>query len=408
MKAASKGSLIGGAGAATRWIATVAILAGMATLFMADGAGAADKPFKISFNKSELRIGALGDLGNLPLDAADQTPSIEGTWNPDSGKVTVPKGKFILPAVGLTDPVNVKVFLGIENAATGTFDPDTGALVLDAKAGLWVSLNVKQLLSLLSENGVDLGSIAGVDSGTLGLLTSFVSTLTCGFSPMDVRFTTGSTSLGSGTPFRKGTAGAGTLITEWSQLGPFSGRTKLPIVNIDPCLLIRDMLPGLIGNLGGGGSGGGLGDLDLSALLAGIDTLDLGPSGLTLMRTTDESKPVVKPRARKPRLKLTVTAVKRRTSLSAGARFRVRVRNVGTGAATGSKVCMTGFAVKRLCVGMGRISAGRGKVRVFPARVNRKRLEGRNQHVLRPLFTARAEGADPVTRRRASVLLSGS
>jgi len=198
---------------------------------------AATEPFKIDFDQSTMQVGLLSDL---PLGELASTASLEGTID-DQGNVTVPKGKFTLPEIGITDPLTVKMFMGIESDATGTFNAQTGALVLNAKAGVWVSVNLPELFDALDTLGLDvsgqLGPLAGIIGG--------VGDLTCGFSPMDVTFTTGETSLGSGSPFTKGPLGPGALTAEWSQLGPFSGKTKI-LGLIDVCQAIKQYAPSLI------------------------------------------------------------------------------------------------------------------------------------------------------------------
>ncbi|MDQ2700206.1 MAG: hypothetical protein M3Y23_02635, partial [Actinomycetota bacterium] len=270
---------------------SLALITGL--MLLPPGSARAAEPFQVQFDSSEVQIGALGNLGGLPLGSVSSTASIEGTWDPKTGQVNVPKGKFLLPELGLDEPVKIRGFMGIESPATGTFDAATGRLELDAEAGIWVSVNVKQLLDLASESGLDIGSIGEIDSGTIGLITSFVSTLTCGFSPMDVHFSTEGGTIAAGQRFTKGPTGPGAIAAEWSQLGPFAGRTKLPIVNLDPCLMIKSMLPGLLGGLSGGGEAGGidLGGLDLAGLLDNLDNVNLGQSAISLIRASDEPGP---------------------------------------------------------------------------------------------------------------------
>ena len=260
---------------------------------------AATEPFKIDFDQSTMQVGLLSDL---PLGELASTASLEGTID-DQGNVTVPKGKFTLPEIGITDPLTVKMFMGIESDATGTFNAQTGALVLNAKAGVWVSVNLPELFDALDTLGLDvsgqLGPLAGIIGG--------VGDLTCGFSPMDVTFTTGETSLGSGSPFTKGPLGPGALTAEWSQLGPFSGKTKI-LGLIDVCQAIKQYAPSLIeGALSGSLPDGiDLGNIDLASLLNNLDNVNLGPSSLTLTRTLDENVPEVVPPA-SPALKLSVS-----------------------------------------------------------------------------------------------------
>ncbi len=366
---------------------------------VAGSARAAEEPFQIEFDNSELKIGALGNLGGLPLGDVTSTASLDGTWNPATGAVTVPKGKFTLPQIGLDEPVKIRGFMGIESPATGTFDAKTGQLDLDAQAGIWVSVNIKQLLDLASTSGIDLGSIGGLDSSTIGLITTFVSTLTCGFSPMDVHFSTEANSLASGQRFAKGPTGPGALTAEWSQLGPFAGRTKLPIVNMDPCVLIKGMLPSLIGGLGGDALPGGidLGGLDLGSLLSNLDNLNLGPSGLTLIRSTDSPLPGDPGDPKDPisggvpKLKLKATPKKRRITTKRNSTIKVRVKNVGRATAVRTRVCMTGTPVKKYCQRLGRVAAGKTKFRTFIVRS--KRIRSKAPRLLRPKFTLTAKKA---------------
>lgn len=352
-------------------------------------ARAAEEPFRIQFDQSKLQIGSLGGLGDLPLDALTSSASIDGTWNPDTGRVTVPKGGFELPVAGITDPVSVSLFVGIEDVATGTYDPQTGALQIDTKAGVWLSVDLPKLLETLEGLGLDLSDQLGVLGGFLGLLGDF----TCGFAPMDLTFTTGPTSLGSGSPFVDGPAGPGALATEWSQLGPFAGRTKL-LGFIDACALLKDMLPGLLNGVAGDALGGvGLDGIDLAGLLNNLNDVNLGPSGLILTRSIDESGPSHGPgpgrSAGNPKLKLRAIPGTRRIKAKRVARVRVRVKNVGKSTALRSRVCMTRVPGRKRCQRLGRIAPGKVKVRRFWVRS--KRVRSKSGRLLRPKFTATAQ-----------------
>lgn len=387
-------------------IATAVALAFLVAITFPGTARAADRPFEIEFDRSDVKIGMLGDLlgeSGLPLDQMASGASIKGTIAPD-GTVTVPKGSFRMPELGIDDPVKLRAFMGIEGPATGTFSPETGQLELDTQAGIWLRIDAGALLDLL---GLDIGDLLGGSGGTGvgGLIKPLLSNLTCGFAPMDVHFTTENNSLASGQRFLKGPAGTGALTTEWSQLGPFRGQTKI-LGLIDPCQMLLDYLPGLIEGGAGGALPGGidLGGLDLAGLLAGLNNLNLGPSAITLTRSIDESQPPEeKPRAKKPRLRIRAAARPGRVRTANRARFRVTVKNGGRATAKGTRICMTGFAIRRRCVGLGGLKAGGSRRKILKPKVNTKRLFSRGQRVLRPRFTVRAENAPPVRTRKARV-----
>jgi hypothetical protein len=378
-------------GCAVLAVAFIAVLA-----LAPPSARAAEEPFKIEFEKSSLEFGSgsgsggLGALSGLlsAVPLGDLGPaSIEGTVD-DTGKVKIPRGSFKLPIVdvsnlggsaGLTLPVEIQGFMGIEQAATGTYDPATGKLVIPAKAGLWVSVNVQQLLTLV---GGSLPPQLGAITGLLG------ENLTCGFSPMDVTFTTEPTSLGTGERFTKGLLGPGALTAEWSQLGPFAGKTKILGV-IDVCTTIRGLLPSLISGLGGG-SGIDLGGLPIADILSGLDSLDLGPTGLTITRTTDNSPPPVDPPAE---AEVGMSLDRRVVRVKAGksARFRISVTNSGGSTASDVSLCarvpklVTGGG----CRSLGLLAAGQKKSRSFRLKVAWKR-RARSAKVM---FMVRAGGS---------------
>jgi len=338
---------------------------------------AAEEPFRIDFDKSELQFGLLSDL---PLGDIASTGSLEGTID-ETGKVTIPKGNFKLPEVGITDPVTVKLFMGIESDAIGTFNRETGELVLDAKAGVWLSVNLPELLGALDGLGISLGDQLGPLSGLLGS----VGDVTCGFSPMDVTFTTGETSLGSGQPFTEGPLGPGALTAEWSQLGPFAGKTKI-LGLIDVCQAIKMYAPQLIeGGLGGVLPGGiDLGGLDIATLLDNLDNLDLGPSSLTLTRSVDEN-PEPEPPVTTPELKLSVSPKQRKLKSGKKTSVAVKVSNSGDGAASGVTVCLSpsgpvSVQGKR-CRTVGKMMAGETRTRNFSLKA--KKLQNRQQHTAR-------------------------
>jgi len=345
---------------------------------------AATEPFKIDFDQSTMQVGLLSDL---PLGELASTASLEGTID-DQGNVTVPKGKFTLPEIGITDPLTVKMFMGIESDATGTFNAQTGALVLNAKAGVWVSVNLPELFDALDTLGLDvsgqLGPLAGIIGG--------VGDLTCGFSPMDVTFTTGETSLGSGSPFTKGPLGPGALTAEWSQLGPFSGKTKI-LGLIDVCQAIKQYAPSLIeGALSGSLPDGiDLGNIDLASLLNNLDNVNLGPSSLTLTRTLDENVPEVVPPA-SPALKLSVSPKRRKARAGKKASFTVKVKNSGKAPATGVKICVKTPGASVVgggrCRTLGKVMAGATQTRRFRIRTGKKRKKP-----VKAVFTVRASNA---------------
>ncbi len=306
-------------------VAALIVAIGPAT----DSARAADEPFSIKFDQSAIEAGLVGDLGFGGLSGPS---SIEGTID-EQGIVKIPKGGFQMPVIdvstiarsliGFDIPVDIEGYMGVEQDATGTFDRSTGRLEIDAKAGIWVSLDPQQLLGALGGLGAGLPSELGLITGLLG------DNLTCGFSPMDVTFTTESTSLGSGERFTKGPEGPGALAGEWSRFGPFAGKTKI-LGLIDACTTIRSLLPGLLSGTGGGALGG----FDLDSLLSGLDELDLGPSSLTITRTLDESTP-----DGKAKLKMKVSPGLAKAVRGKAASYRVTVRNSGTAPASAVKVC---------------------------------------------------------------------
>lgn len=374
------------------------VLAGAMLLLAAIAAGpagAAEKPFALQFDESSIEAGFVGDLG---LDALSGPSSIEGTVD-ESGKIKIPKDKFQLPLldasviaqslIGIDLPVEIKGFMGVEQPATGTYDAATGKVEIQTKAGLWITINPQQLLSLVGGAGIDLG---GFDIASL-----LGDELTCGFSPMDVTFTTESTSLGEGQRFTRGLEGPGALAGEWSQLGPFAGKTKI-FGLIDVCSLIRSQLPTLISGLGGG-AGIDLGGFDIAGLLSGLDDLDLGPSALTITRTLDESPP---PKA-DARLMMRVAA-KRFGSPIAGTSYRITVRNLGKSAASKARICAKApsRAVRgSRCVRLGTIASGKSKRASF--RLKLKRNAPRSAY--RVTFRVRASGGISSVR---SARLTGS
>lgn len=345
------------------------LLAVVAASLLGPARAGADQPFRVAFDRNEIRIGS---VGSLPLDEVSAGALIEGTVDPQ-GRVTIPKGKFTLPILGIDDPVKLRGFMGIEEAATGTWDPKTGRLEIQAKAGLWLSIDVAGVVEALQASGVDLG-----DLGALAPLIRSLGDLTCGFSPMDVTFTTETTSQGSGQRFTQGLAGPGALTTEWSQLGPFAGKTRV-LGFLPACELIRSALPGLIS----GALGGvlppelGLGNLDIASLLENLDNLDLGPSSLTIARTVDESEPSDPPDP----ASLTMSMRRGPVKVRAGRRARipVRVTNSGELPATGVKACPRLPKSSRTsgsCIRMGTLQPGEDVSRTVVVRAKRSAETG--------------------------------
>ncbi len=322
---------------------------------------AAERPFNLEFDQSTIDVSLLGEV---PIDELSGPSSIEGTID-ENGNIKIPKGNFKLPVIdvsnvaqsliGIELPVEIKGFMGIEEAATGTFDSATGQMEIQTKAGLWITVNPQQLLGLVGGLGGDLGG--------LGSLTGLLGTeLTCGFSPMDVNFTTETTSVGTGQRFTEGLQGPGALTGEWSQLGPFAGKTKILI--FDVCSLLRSQLPSLLSGLGGG-TGIDLGGIDIAGLLSGLDDLDLGPSGLTIARTLDES-----PTPASLKLKVGPKRVKIRTGKAA--RLKTVVTNQGGVAARNVRVCASVKEVKVRgagCRKLGTVAAGKSKTGRFTLRL---------------------------------------
>jgi hypothetical protein len=325
-------------------------------------AGAAQRPFAITFEQSAIKMGA---LSGLPLDQVSTGATLEGTMD-DSGRIRVPRDKFKLPVVnlgsalervaGIDVPIRIEAFMGIERDATGTYDRSTGELQLKTEAGVWVSVNVQQVLSALEGLGVNLGNLGGlpINLGSLG-------NLTCGFSPMPVTFATESTSPESDGRFTQGLEGPGSIVARWSQLGPLSGRGSIPIFGTLalPATVICRALPPLVESAltsAVGGETPGLGDVDLGFIFDNLDDLNLGPSSLAL--TSNPQAP------RKARLGTTIERVSTGSAPGGPTAFRVTARNVGESAASEARVCARAprQAVRGLrCARMGVIASGKSK-----------------------------------------------
>jgi hypothetical protein len=375
------------------------VLAGIVALAVlaAPSARAEDKPFAITFDQHQVKIGVIPDI---PIGAMSTGGSITGTVD-ETGKVTIPAKDFVFPIYGLEDPVAVSAYMSTTTPATGTWDEETGALTLDAKAGIFLKLNVGQTLELLGGLGIDLGD-------QLGALGSFLNgNLACGFSPMDVTFSTESA---GGARFAKGTLGAGAISAEWSQLGKFAGQTGVGFSTL-ACPLIKSQLPTLLeGVLGGTGTELpiDLGELDLASLLTNLDDLDLGPSSIVLSRTVDETQPPIEeppieePEVKSPNLKLSVTPKKRKVRTGKKAVFTVKVKNLGNGSANGVKVCLRSPGKKVLkgqrCRVLGSVAAGSTSTRKFQVKVKK----GKKKKSYKVGFELRAANA---TRSKASTRL---
>lgn len=356
----------------SRTLAVSAILAGLVALavLFAPSARAEDKPFSITFDEHQVKIGVIPDI---PVGATSTGGSITGTVD-ETGKVTIPAKDFVFPIYGLDEPVALSAYMSTTGPATGTWDEQTGALTLDAKAGIFLKINVGQTLDLLGGLGVDLGD-------QLGPLAGFLNgNLACGFSPMDVTFSTESE---GGARFAKGTLGPGAISAEWSQLGKFAGQSGVGFSTL-ACPLIKSQLPSLLeGVLGGTGTELpiDLGDLDIASLLTNLDDLDLGPSSIVLSRSLDESTPPVEeppveePEVKTPRLKLTVTPRKRKVRAGKKAMFTVKIRNSGDGTANGVKVCLRSPGKRVLkgkrCRVLGTVQAGSTQTRKFQVKVKK-------------------------------------
>ena len=378
-----------------------------AVMFLCLGVGharAESKPFHIDFDQSNIQLGTVGDL---PLDSLATGATIDGTI--DNGVVTIPADGFKFPSLGITDPVAVSGAMALDGPATGTFDEKTGELNLDAKAGIYVSVDVKGLVDTLQASGLDLGTLLGGNAGDIGgfSITSIIGlipTLTCGFTNMDAHFTTGTTaptSLATGAPFTKGTDGPGALATEWGQLGVFGGKTRI-LGLIDACSFLKSALPGLLGTLTSGTGSTlpiDLGSLDIASLLDNLDAVNLGPSALTLTRTLDTSVPVDPPpppdeTTNDPaNLKLTASPKLRTVKRGKAVNYKVKVSNTGDLSAGSVKVCVKvpkkALATKP-CKTLGGVAGGKSKQGTFKVKVKPTAGKG----VYKVKFTAAAKSVD--------------
>ena len=350
-------------------LAVLSILA--FALLLPPQAGGNEK-FRIDFDDNEI---AIGPIQEIPIQQITRTAAVEGTVD-SKGRVTIPKGKFTLPVLGIDDPIRIRAFMGIEDQATGDWDPLTGKLEIQAKAGIWLALDIAAAVSFAQQAGLDLGSLSQV----IRLVGSF-GDLTCGFSPMDLTFTTESTSLGSGKRFTRGLNGPGALTASWSRLGPFAGRSGSGgFLDINPiaCPLLRAALPGLISDSLQGilPAGFDLGGLDIASLLNNLDAVDLGPSSITVSRTADASTPAG----------LRMSMLRKPIRLKAGRKVRipVRVGNPGDVPATRVKICPRLPKKSRTtgrCVSVGAIGPGKSVKRnlVLKARRNPKARSGKKR-----------------------------
>ena len=368
---------------------------GLLLIVAAPSARAEGKPFAITFDQHRVQLGVVPDL---PIGATSAGGSISGTVD-ENGKVTIPAKDFVFPVYGISDPVSLSAYMSTSKPVTGTWDEETGRLELNAETGIFMRVNVTQLLDALEGFGFSLGDLS--DLG--GLISLIGNNLSCGFSPMKVTF---STENEGGARFTKGPLGPGAISGEWSQLGPFAGQSGVGLSGI-ACPLLKSQLPGLLEGLGGTGDLPiDLGGLDLASLLDNLDALDLGASSLTLTRTLDESVPEVdppdeQPRANPPRLKLIVTPKKRRVRAGKRVVFTVKARNTGDGPANGVKVCLKSPGRKVLkgkrCRALGKVPARSARARKFAVKVKRG---GRKSYKV--AFETRAGNA---SRSRATVRL---
>ena len=357
------------------------------------GAAQADEPFTLEFDRSSIES-SLPVI--LPVEELGGPSRIEGTID-DQGNLRIPKGDFTLPVldvsgitqslVGIDLPIEIEGYMGIEQAATGTYDRDTGQMEIQAKAGLWVSVNIQQALAGLGSLGVSLPPALGAITGLLG------QNLTCGFAPMDVTFTTESTGLDQGQRFTKGLKGPGALTAEWSQLGPFAGKTKI-LGFVDACTTIRGLIPTLLSGLGGS-AGIDLGGIPIAEILGQLDDLDLGPTGLTITRTLDESPA---PAAVKLELARKVVKVKPgRTAV-----FRVRVANGGGTPSTEVRLCAQVPRTVRGggCRALGAIDPGKQKSSTFRLSAGKRTRSAKVSFMVRSGSSVIDESSAWITRSR--------
>ncbi|MDQ5894774.1 MAG: hypothetical protein QG596_1035 [Actinomycetota bacterium] len=272
----------------------------------------------------------------------------------ENGSVTIPPEGFKFPLYGISEPVNIEGYMTTSKPATGTWNEETGQLDLDAETGIFLKVNVGQVLGALDGLGIDLGSSLGLLSGLLS------GELACGFSPMDVTF---STEAEGDARFTKGTLGPGALVA----------------------------------------GGLDLGGLDIASLLDNLDALDLGPSSLALTRTLDENLPNVDPpEVLEPDLKLTVNPKQRKVKAGKSAVFTVKVKNSGNGAAKGVKVCVKSPGPN---VVKAKGSGLLGKVAPGATRSHRFNVKIRKGKVKSAKVSFELQASNPVRARASSRLL---
>ena len=362
-----------------------ALVAIIFTLALGPAGATANQTFRIAFDENDVGI---GPVGNLPLQEITSSASIEGTVDP-RGRVTIPKDKFRLPVLGIDEPIKIRGFMGVEDDASGTWDRKTGKLEIDAKVGLWLSIDRAEVIQGLQGAGVNLGGLGPI----IGILSGGLKDLTCGFSPMNVTFTTETTSLGSGQRFTKGLDGPGALTVGWSRLGPFAGKTQ--VLFFDVCTTLRGLAPTLITSLVGNSIPGlDIGGLDLAGLLENLDSVDLGPSSLTISRTVDQSRPaslaMASPRA----------AIKARSGKPT--KIPIRVSNPGDVAASGVRICPRiprSARARGACVTVGNIAPGDSITRTLTVRPDRSARTNRKS-------ARRSSGK--VRTVRLSIVVTGS
>ena len=91
---------------------------------------AADEPFAIVFDEDQVKIGLIQEL---PVEATTSGGSIEGTVD-ENGNVTIPPEGFKFPLYGISEPVSIAGYMSTSKPATGTWNEETGQLVLDAES----------------------------------------------------------------------------------------------------------------------------------------------------------------------------------------------------------------------------------------------------------------------------------
>ncbi|MBK5231669.1 MAG: hypothetical protein JJE13_01625 [Thermoleophilia bacterium] len=111
-----------------------------------------------------------------------------------------------------------------------------------------------------------------------------------------------------------------------------------------------------------------------------LDNVDLGPSGITLIRSADEipkpdPDPVPVPEATSPLLKLKISLRSRKAKAGKTIKYRAKVINSGSAEADGVAVCIKtpkkAVHAKKACQSFGAVAPTKAKVRTFKLRINR-------------------------------------